>query len=179
MVSTQISLGIAAVDELDLVTLTPAIRAANSQYVKDRNWLQLFRTTQHATDVAMCDRAHQLAVADRKVHPNGGVLLVANDQSHVARLVELMSSAARQPSVGKVGIFEDMSDSSFGCVIVSKGKDRGYNAGTRLGAMVKGAYPGNGASRHQMRGRNPPDWANADESDLLHVRDGATQCCSC
>jgi hypothetical protein len=101
----------------------------------------------------MCDRAHQLAVADRKRYPKGGVLLVANDQAHVARLVELMSDKGRGPGIGKVGVFEDMADVSFGCVVVSKGKDRGYNFGTRLGAMIKGTYPGNGASRHQMRGR--------------------------
>ena len=38
-------------------------------------------------------------------------------------------------------------------MVVPKTKDRGYNDASRLGAMVKGAYAGNGASRHQMRGR--------------------------
>lgn len=36
---------------------------------------------------------------------------------------------------------------------MTKDKDRGYNSAVRLGAMVTGAYAGNGASRHQIRGR--------------------------
>merc|ERR1712187_451468 len=38
-------------------------------------------------------------------------------------------------------------------VVITKDKDRGYNSATRLGAMVTGAYAGNAASRHQLRGR--------------------------
>ena len=41
----------------------------------------------------------------------------------------------------------------YGIVVVPKDKDRGYNSACRLGCMVTGAYAGNGASRHQIRGR--------------------------
>ena len=48
----------------------------------------------------------------------------------------------------------DAADASkYGIVIVTKDKDRGYNSAVRLGYMVTGAYAGNGASRHQIRGR--------------------------
>ena len=154
MVSTQISLGIKAVDELIKVPLIDTIREAHRRYRQDRDWLALARATQHATDLAMCKHAAALASADRKAHPKGGVLLVANDGGHVDRLVALMSSAAFPAKLGsRVGTFQDISNGAVGCVVVPKSKDRGYNAGSRLGAMVKGAYAGNGSSRHQMRGR--------------------------
>lgn len=154
MVSTQISLGIKAVDELIKVPLVDTIREAHRRYRQDRDWLALARATQHATDLAMCKHAAALASADRKAHPKGGVLLVANDGKHADRLVALMAAASFPAKLGsRVGTFEDISNGAVGCVVVPKSKDRGYNSGSRLGAMVKGAYAGNGSSRHQMRGR--------------------------
>ena len=42
---------------------------------------------------------------------------------------------------------------NMGIVVVTKDKDRGYNSAVRLGHLVTGAYAGNSASRHQIRGR--------------------------
>merc|ERR1711953_1446851 len=41
----------------------------------------------------------------------------------------------------------------YGIIVVTKNNDRGYNSAARLGALVTGAYAGNGSARHQMRGR--------------------------
>ena len=156
MVSTQISLGIKAIDELIKVPLTDVVRAAHRAYRQDRDWLTLARNTQKATDLAMCKHAAELAASDRKVNTKGGVLLVANDGTHAERLIELMASQSFQHSAtpfGRVGSFDDMDNVKYGCIVVPKTKDRGYNSGSRLGAMVKGAYAGNGSSRHQMRGQ--------------------------
>merc|ERR1712019_227704 len=56
----------------------------------------------------------------------------------------------------KVGDFASLEADNareHGIVVITKDMDRGYNSATRLGAMVTGAYAGNSASRHQLRGR--------------------------
>ena len=152
MVSTQISLGISAQEILHQVSLSDAVRAHHKEYAQSRNWALLAKQTMAATDAEMCDVAVRLASEDRTKWPNGGVLLVGNDAGHVKRLIVIMKAKLPR-TAGLVGAFEDMSDVRHGVVVVAKSKDRGYNAGSRLGAIVKGAYAGNGASRHQMRGR--------------------------
>ena len=54
---------------------------------------------------------------------------------------------------GDFASLEAPNAGEFAVVVVTKQVDRGYNSASRLGAMVTGVYPGNGAARHQMRGR--------------------------
>jgi hypothetical protein len=152
MVSTQIELGIAAKEVLVKTALSDTIRAAHKEYVRSRNWLALARLTRAETDPQLCATAAELVAEDRADHVGGGVLLVGSDQKHVEELIAMMRRLLPKKH-GAVGGFDDMADTRFGCIVVPKAKDRGYNAAARLGAMVKGAYAGNGASRHQMRGR--------------------------
>lgn len=153
MVSTQISLGINAKEVLHTVPLSDAVREHHVAYTKSRNWALLAKQTTAATDAHLCDVAVRFASEDRAKWPDyGGALLVANDSEHVKRLLVMMKTKLPR-AIGLVGEFEDMSDVRYSVIVVAKSKDRGYNAGSRLGAIVKGAYAGNGASRHQMRGR--------------------------
>jgi len=68
-------------------------------------------------------------------------------------LINLIRSAAGHIKTGDFASLESVDASSYGLVVITKDKDRGYNSACRLGVMITGAYAGNGASRHQIRGR--------------------------
>ena len=94
----------------------------------------------------------KLAVEDRKKYSDGGVLMVADTKDHAEKLI----AECNAHGVVQAGGFDSLeapNSTDFGIVVVPKDKDRGYNSAARLGFMVTGAYAGNGASRHQMRGR--------------------------
>ena len=78
--------------------------------------------------------------------------MVADTKDHAEKLI---AACNRQDKIraGGFDTLEASRASSFGIVVVPKDKDRGYNSAVRLGVMVTGAYAGNAASRHQMRGR--------------------------
>lgn len=151
MVSMQLELNIAALEEDVVVPMVDPVRQAYRELSRARNWQAMAAVTQAHTDEAMCQRAAQLAAADRKQHPTGGVLLVADSLAHSARLLAQLSD------LGVVaGGFETLDAPDAGrvaVVVVPKDKDRGYNGAVRLGALVTGVYAGNASSRHQMRGR--------------------------
>ena len=92
-----------------------------------------------------------MAREDRATHPRGGVLLVADHAAHAAALVGACSAAGVR-SDGFASL-EAAHAAQVAVVVVTKDKDRGYNSAVRLGHLVTGAYAGNSASRHQMRGR--------------------------
>jgi len=96
---------------------------------------------QHAVDLARKDRAR---------HKDGGVLLVADTTSHASRLTAMCSAHV---CTGDFASLESSEARKYGVVVVTKDRDRGYNSAVRLGALVTGAYAGNAASRHQIRGR--------------------------
>merc|ERR1712137_17354 len=151
MVSLQVSLNITMEEIVHKVPLHPEVRVGMRKYITERSssqWLKLADLTQRQTDVAMCDKAVELINEDRKDHPNGGILMVAHSLPHANRLVKMMVRRKIRS-----GLFEDLHDSSVSCVVVTQKQDRGYNGATRLKGIVKGVYAGNGASRHQMRGR--------------------------
>lgn len=151
MVSLQISLSIAMVDKVESVPLDKHVRKAIIAYPNDDSndkWMRMAKRTQHYTDKAMCDVASKIVKQDLKKHPEGGVLMVADNAKHAERLVGLMNAKGISS-----GLFEELANTSVHCVVVTKKQDRGYNGATRLRAIVKGVYAGNGASRHQMRGR--------------------------
>merc|ERR1712151_847871 len=77
-----------------------------------------------------------------------GVLLVANDKAHVERLLTLVRSKGIA-----AGNFDQRGVESVRVVVVTKRHCRGYNEAARLGSLVTGVYPGNGADRHQLIGR--------------------------
>lgn len=133
-----------------LLTRAPVICPLSAQ-VAARAWLPMARLVQAATDAAMVTEACRLARTDRTAHPDGGVLLVAESLAHVDTLLSLC--AARGVRAGGFGELEAADAANYAVVVVPKDKDRGYNSAVRLGHMVTGAYAGNGASRHQMRGR--------------------------
>lgn len=96
--------------------------------------------------------AVKMAVEDRKKHSDGGVLMVADTKDHAEKLISACNSHGKVRA-GGFDTLDAPDAASFGIVVVPKYKDRGYNSACRLGGMVTGAYAGNGASRHQMRGR--------------------------
>ena len=148
MVATRVNLGIQRKDVLHEVPLTQAVRDAQEQYRLDRQWMELAATTQRQTDAEMCRSAAEFVRHDTKTHPTGGALLVANDKSHAAELIAQMNALG----VRTAG-FEQLIDTKYNCIVVTKSQDRGYNGAARFGGIVKGVYAGNGSSRHQMRGR--------------------------
>lgn len=93
-----------------------------------------------------------MAVLDRKQYASGGVLLVADTKDHAERLIAACNANGKVRA-GGFETLEAADAAKYGIVVVPKDKDRGYNSACRLGAMVTGVYAGNGASRHQMRGR--------------------------
>eukprot|EP00011_Vannellida_sp_DIVA3-517-6-12_P013194 CAMPEP_0114636566 /NCGR_PEP_ID=MMETSP0168-20121206/17052_1 /TAXON_ID=95228 ORGANISM="Vannella sp., Strain DIVA3 517/6/12" /NCGR_SAMPLE_ID=MMETSP0168 /ASSEMBLY_ACC=CAM_ASM_000044 /LENGTH=1272 /DNA_ID=CAMNT_0001848283 /DNA_START=143 /DNA_END=3962 /DNA_ORIENTATION=+ len=141
MVSKQIDLSIEVEYREEVVPMSQEVRSRH--LAVGRDWAAMARLTQDATDEKMA------AVAAAAALEHGGVLVVANDEAHVAALVELLQ---RQAGV-RAGTFEDRGDEAFNAVVVSKRHCRGYNEATRLGAIVTGVYAGNGADRHQMTGR--------------------------
>jgi hypothetical protein len=162
MVSIQLELGIESTEDLLLIPMVDDVRLKCRQLVVQREWLKMARLVQSHTDKAMVKTAISMARTDRATHPSGGVLLVADNAEHAATLMKLCDvSAAGSNDSGnhariKTGSFSSLeapNAADYGIVVVTKDKDRGYNSACRLGAMVTGAYAGNGASRHQIRGR--------------------------
>merc|ERR1711879_93488 len=98
----------------------------------------------------MVERAVSLSKTDRAQYPDGGVLLVADTLQHAAKLIEACGAHVR---TGDFASLEAPNAKDYAIVVVTKDKDRGYNSAARLGVLVTGAYAGNGASRHQIRGR--------------------------
>ena len=151
MVSIQLELGIESTEELLLVPMVNTVRDQCREMLNKRAWLPMARLVQSYTDTALVKKAVALAKADRLAHPTGGVLLVADHLDHATKLIGLCNRAG--VTTGGFDSLEAPNASDFGIVVVTKDKDRGYNSAVRLGQMVTGAYAGNGASRHQIRGR--------------------------
>ena len=131
--------------------MTDAVRQTCRALLGKRQWLAMARAVQAATDGALVRTAVKLSQADRTTHPKGGVLLVADHLAHAEALIAACSAAG----VRTEG-FDSLSSAhkdAVGIVVVTKDKDRGYNSAVRLGHLVTGAYAGNSASRHQIRGR--------------------------
>eukprot|EP00755_Sulcionema_specki_P011272 Sspe_Gene.755::Locus_254_Transcript_1_1_Confidence_1.000_Length_4159::g.755::m.755 len=149
MVSLRISLGIKRTVTVERLPQSVLAHSAFLEYKEDRNWLKLARTIQRLTDRPLCASAAQLAREDAAAHPNGGVLVVADNAEHANELVTILS---REFGV-RAGTAECIDDPSYRCVVVTKANNRGYNQAIRLGALVRGVYAGNGAARHQMDGR--------------------------
>lgn len=151
MVSIQLELGVSSREEELLVPMTDEVRQACRALFGQRQWLAMARAVQQATDAAMVDAAVKLAREDRAKHASGGVLLIADHLAHAETLIGACTAA------GAVAAgFESLERTHAGrvaIVVVTKDKDRGYNSAVRLGHMVTGAYAGNSASRHQIRGR--------------------------
>lgn len=153
MVSLQLELSISAREEEVLVPMVDAVRDRCRHLFASHGaaqWLEMARVVQEHTDAAMVQHAVQAAKQDRSKHPYGGVLLVADSRQHAEKLMKL--SAVHLPT-GDFASLEASDAEKFAVVVVTKDKDRGYNSARRLGVLVTGAYPGNAASRHQLRGR--------------------------
>jgi len=93
-----------------------------------------------------------MAMEDREKYSDGGVLMVADTKDHAEKLIHACNEYGKVRA-GGFDTLDSPNAAAFGIVVVPKDKDRGYNSACRLGAMVTGVYAGNGASRHQMRGR--------------------------
>eukprot|EP00658_Telonema_sp_P-2_P041167 TRINITY_DN29438_c0_g1_i1.p2 TRINITY_DN29438_c0_g1~~TRINITY_DN29438_c0_g1_i1.p2 ORF type:complete len:239 (-),score=68.65 TRINITY_DN29438_c0_g1_i1:232-948(-) len=150
MVSIQLELGIAATERTMLVAMHDEVRTACRELAASRAWVKMAKVVQAKTDEAMAAEAVRLARKDRAVHPTGGVLLVADSLEHAARLMDLCGS---QVQTGGFDSLEAVDAGEFAVVVVTKQVDRGYNSAVRLGVLLTGAYPGNSAARHQIRGR--------------------------
>lgn len=158
MVSKQIDLSIEVQYEEKKVPMREDVRVRH--LAVGRDWGAMAKITQEATDHSLAQVAAAAAVEQ------GGVLLVANDESHVGALITLL----RGYRGVKAGTFEDRGNPAYNAVVVSKRHCRGYNEATRLGAIVTGVYPGNGADRHQMTGRLKR--IGQKRSRILHVKIG-------
>ena len=151
VVSIQLALQIEPVESLIEVDMCDEVRDAMRRHGKDRQWVEMARICQQATDAAMVAHAVQLAKQDRASNPRGGVLLVASTAAHAISLIAQCCTAGA--CAAGFESLEASNAGSFEVVVVPKDRDRGYNSAARLGAMVTGVYAGNAASRHQMRGR--------------------------
>ena len=151
MVSMQMELGIAGVEQLIRVPMDPVVRQGCRSLVDARAWARMARLVQDHTDEALVAQAILHAGEDRASYPAGGVLLVADSAEHQARLVEMCNVG--DVRVGTFDALEASDAASYGIVVVTKKMVRGYNSAVRLGRLVTGVFAGNGAARHQMRGR--------------------------
>jgi len=153
MVSMQLELSIAAREEEVLVPMVDVVREHCRRLLASHGaakWLEMARVVQEHTDDAMVQHAVQAAKQDRAKYPAGGVLLVADSRQHAEKLIRLCS---RHLLTGDFQSLESPNCNDFAVVVITKDKDRGYNSARRLGILVTGAYAGNAASRHQLRGR--------------------------
>ena len=151
MVSIQLELGVRSREAEILVPMTDEVRQACRVLLGQRQWLAMARAVQQATDAAMVDAAVKLAREDRARHASGGVLLIADHLAHAEKLIGACTAAGA--TADGFESLERPHASRVAIVVVTKDKDRGYNSAVRLGHMVTGAYAGNSASRHQIRGR--------------------------
>lgn len=153
MVSIQLELGIVSREVLQLVPMIDTVRSRCLELSRQRSWLPMAQFVQAHTDAAMVDQAVMRAVKDRVRYKDGGVLLVADTLDHAEKLIAMCNARGEGIRAGGFDTLELPNAADFGVVVVNKTKDRGYNSACRLGCMVTGAYAGNGASRHQIRGR--------------------------
>ena len=122
---------------------------AHACMVCAQDWRAMYTATRNATDDFFLQRALHWAQADREKYSGGGCLVVAEDEAHVARLLDMWEELGGDVKAGPASALQDKS---YGVVIVPKRASRGYTA-VRLGALVRMPYPGSPAERKQMEGR--------------------------
>ena len=150
MICKQIDLQISVEYEEVMMEMTDSVRRAHvGESVEEsgtpadqRDWRVIAKITQDATDTRLVEKAAEWARTE-------GALVVANDEGHVQKLVNLL---CRQHGV-RAGVFDQRADSAFNAIVITKRHCRGYNEAVRLGSLVTGVYAGNGADRHQLLGR--------------------------
>eukprot|EP01105_Mastigella_eilhardi_P017924 TRINITY_DN4131_c0_g1_i3.p1 TRINITY_DN4131_c0_g1~~TRINITY_DN4131_c0_g1_i3.p1 ORF type:complete len:1316 (-),score=266.82 TRINITY_DN4131_c0_g1_i3:26-3973(-) len=145
IVAKQIELGIKVkytVKRVSPSTAGTGFIDAYSNALRGSQWLEAARVVWDVLDTALCRSAAHCA-RRRK-----GVLVEARDEAHRQRLISMLR--AMKVSAGG---FDAGEDAGVDAVVVRKDECRGYNWAVRLGALVRGVYPGNAASRHQMVGR--------------------------
>ncbi|KAH3755955.1 UPF0046 protein C25E10.12 [Pelomyxa schiedti] len=142
IVAKQIDLGIEVEHVEERVKFPSALLPTYKHACENSLWLDAARIVWDELDPTM------VSVAKRECEAQGGVLVEARDENHRNRLVALL----KQDGIHAGGI-DCGTDKSFQAVVVRKDECRGYNWASRLGALVRGVYPGNAASRHQMIGR--------------------------
>lgn len=151
MVSTQLDLGISTEETVEKIPMTNKVRIECRELIEMKDWMSMAKKVQRATDSAMVDIAIQFSNKDRSDNPSGGVLLVADSKAHAERLI--MKCKKKGCNAGDFATMSASDAHMYAIVVVTKNMDRGYNCAIRLGVMVTGAYAGNSAARHQIRGR--------------------------
>ena len=150
MVAIQVQLGIEVVEEEVVVNITDEMRVCNKQLYSTNLWSDMAEVAQRGSDTQMVAEAVRHAVLDREQHADGGVLLVAANAKHADELVNRIMQTSGQRA-GKMAQLE--AGNEYGIIVVTKDAARGYNSAVRMGVMVTGVYPGNAATRYQIRGR--------------------------
>ena len=154
MIQKQADLGIDA-EEVELrVPLCDAVRLLRKG--ARHEWKATLDFIQEQVDKTMVQEVARRAREDRAVHPAGGVLLAACSAAHKETLKVLFADLAPDLQVGEYSSLSwpPAQAAQLAVVIVHHNKEnRGYNGAARLGCMVTGVYEGNGADRHQLRGR--------------------------
>lgn len=154
-VNLELDLGITKIKEEKVIPMQPEVR--QWCFGNPRDWRGMESVIREATDpvlidvtVEECHRAttvHHPKSEDTSIVPSGA-LLVAWNQDHVEKLVEMLKARGVQ-----AGGFDQRDDPSLEVLVVVCRNARGYNSAIRFGCMVTGVYPGNAADRQQMQGR--------------------------
>jgi hypothetical protein len=137
----------------------------------DGNWNATYKFFRDQTDPFLVDTAIKFAQEDRRSTPGGGVLLVADDSIHAAKLLSLAEQTILSRKilfrVGDVNTLTLPNTYEYGVVIMPK-TVRAFNEGVRCGVTVAGVYPCDISNVMQYRGRI--NRVNQARDRVKHVR---------
>jgi len=156
MIAARVSLPIEGMERLAEVIMDPVDQMMHTELLKNgRRWQEASEICRVKTTPFLVRTAVEAAVADRSAFPDGGSMMVLDNDKELTQALEAANQLIGQRGlawVARARTLETSLDPSVGLVAVTKRDVTGYNL-TRMGAMVTGVYASNAASRHQLRGR--------------------------
>ena len=156
MVAARVSLPIEGVESLAEVIMDPADQMKHTELLKNgRRWQEASEICRVKTTPFLVRTAVEAAIADRVLFPDGGAMVVLDNDKELAQALEMANQMIKQRGlawVAKGRTLDTSLDPLVGLIGVTKRDVTGYNL-TRMGAMATGVYASSPASRHQLRGR--------------------------
>lgn len=138
---------ISAIVDLDITSHYHAVEVpqceetqrAMAMYMEDRRFRLLYNTLRDLTNLPLLREGLTWALRDRAAHEGGGCLIVSENDTHAAMLLEIWETLEEKHGI-KAGTVEHLANPDYGIIIISLRHSRGYNAGVRLGALVTQPY---------------------------------------
>ena len=156
MTAARVALPIEGLERLAEIVLDPVDQMRHTELLKNgRRWAEASEICRVKTMSFLVETAVNAAIADRAAFPDGGAMMVLDNNEELAQALQLanqMNQQRGQTWSARERTLETSQDPSVGLIGVTKRDVTGYNL-TRMGAMVTGVYASSPSSRHQLRGR--------------------------